>query len=134
MNGKTAAERVDEDTVWKRPLEPMYPYPCDVPTLSCVVEAIANDEYAVDEEYENVWSAVHVFAFPRLRPIVLAVPPLYVPENVRVESVAERLARLDPRDTPEIVELVRPVLSRVPVIVGVNVRAPAEGTTFTPRV
>jgi hypothetical protein len=99
-----------------------------------VVEAVRNDEYIVDEEYPNVWRAVHVLAFPRLRPTVLAVPPLYVPEKVRVESVAEKFARLEPRATPLIVELVSPALSRVPLIVGVNVSAPFVGTTFTPRV
>ncbi len=48
-----------------------------------------------------------MLALPRLSPIVLAVPPLYAPENVSVPSVAVRLARLDPSATPEIVELVR---------------------------
>jgi hypothetical protein len=75
-----------------------------------------------------------VFALPRFSPIVLAVPPLYVPENVSVLSVAERLARFEPRDIPEIVEFVRPALSRVPVRVGVSVSAPAVGTTVRPSV
>ncbi len=52
----------------------------------------------------KVWFVVQVLLLPKLRPIVLAVPPLYVPENVRVESVAVRSARLLPRAIPEIVE------------------------------
>jgi hypothetical protein len=99
-----------------------------------VVEAVRNEEYIVDEEYPNVWRAVQVLAFPRLRPTVLAVPPLYVPENVRVPSVAEKFARLEPRAIPLIVEFVRPALSRVPDIVGVKVRAPFVGTIRIPRV
>lgn len=58
----------------------------------------------------NVCCAVQVFWLARLSPIVLAVPPLYVPENERVESVAERLARFCPSDIPEIVEFWRFVL------------------------
>ena len=34
-----------------------------------------------------------MLALPRFMPIVLAVLPLYVPEKVRVESVAVRFAR-----------------------------------------
>jgi hypothetical protein len=34
-----------------------------------------------------------VFAFPRLRPTVLAVEPLYAAENESVASVADRDAR-----------------------------------------
>ena len=75
-----------------------------------------------------------MFGFPRFKPIVLAVPPLYVPENESVLSVAERFARLEPRAMPEIVELERPALSRVPEIVGVNVSAPFVGTILIPRV
>ena len=82
----------------------------------------------------NVWLTVQVFGFARFRPIVLAVPPLYVPENVRVEFVAVRSARFDPREIPEMVEFARPALLRVPVIVGVRVRAPAVGTMFCPTV
>jgi hypothetical protein len=99
-----------------------------------VVLAVMNEEYAVDEEYASVWRAVHVLAFPRLRPIVLAVAPVYVPEKVRVESVAERLARVPPRAIPDIVELERPALSKVPDMVGVNVSAPFVGTTLMPKV
>lgn len=48
----------------------------------------------------NVVEAVHTFAEVRLSPIVLAVAPLYVPEKVRVLSVAVRLARdTSPDDT-----------------------------------
>ena len=38
-----------------------------------------------------------MFGLARFSPTVLAVLPLYEPENVRVESVLERLARLEPR-------------------------------------
>jgi hypothetical protein len=75
-----------------------------------------------------------VFALARFSPTVLAVPPLYEPENVSVPSVAERLARLEPSDIPEMVELVRPVLFRVPVTVGAKVSAPVVGLMVIPRV
>jgi hypothetical protein len=82
------------------------------------------------EAFENCCSAVQVLAWPRLRPMVRAVPPLYVPLNVRVPSVAERLARLEPRAMPEMVELVRPALLRVPVMAGVpSVNVPPEFVT-----
>ncbi len=55
----------------------------------------------------NVCRAVHVFGLARFSPTVLAVPPLYEPENVSVLSVAVRSARLDPSEMPEIVEFVR---------------------------
>lgn len=58
------------------------------PNHACVAEMPVVEAFAV-----NCWSAVHVFAFPRLSPIVRAVLPLYVPEKVRVESVAVRFAR-----------------------------------------
>ena len=45
--------------------------------------------------------------------MVLAVPPLYVPENVSVESVAVRSAKLDPKAIPEMVELAKSVLATV---------------------
>ncbi len=62
-----------------------------------------------------------------MRPIVLAVPPLYVPEKVRVESVAVRLAKFEPREIPEMVELARPALLKVPLRDGVKVWvSPAE--------
>lgn len=59
---------------------------------------------------------------------------MYVPENVSVESVADKLARLEPREIPEIVELVNPALLSVPEIVGVKVRAPFDGTIVCPTV
>jgi hypothetical protein len=68
------------------------------------VELAYEDEKNVELAFENCCSAVQVLAWPRLRPMVRAVPPLYVPLNVRVPSVAERLARLEPRAMPLIVE------------------------------
>jgi len=68
-----------------------------------VVEAYC-EEKSVEVALAKVCSPVQAFALVRLRPMVLAVPPLYVPENERVESVAERLARLEPRAIPEMVE------------------------------
>ena len=61
----------------------------------------------------KLWRAVQVLALPRFRPIVLAVPPLYVPEKVRVVSVAVRSARFPPKAIPEMVELARSVLATV---------------------
>lgn len=61
----------------------------------------------------NVWRAVQVLALPRFSPMVLAVPPLYAPEKVRVESVAVRSARFEPRAIPLMVELARSVLATV---------------------
>ena len=55
----------------------------------------------------NVCNAVHVLALPRFSPTVLAVLPLYDPENVSVPLVAVRSARLEPREIPEIVEFWR---------------------------
>ena len=68
-----------------------------------VVEAYC-EEKSVEEAFEKVWSAVQAFALFRLSPIVRAVPPLYVPEKVRVPFVAVRSARLEPRAIPLIVE------------------------------
>ena len=68
-----------------------------------VVEAYC-EEKSVEVALEKVCSPVQALALVRLSPIVRAVEPLYVPENVRVESVAERLARLEPRAIPEMVE------------------------------
>ena len=51
-----------------------------------------------------------------------------------VAFVAVRSARLEPRAIPEMVEFVSPVLSSVPVILGVKVKAPAVGTIFCPTV
>ena len=47
--------------------------------------------------------------------MVRAVDPLYVPEKVRVESVAERSARLEPRAIPETVELASIALEIAPL-------------------
>lgn len=41
---------------------------------------------------------------PKFSPMFLAVEPLYVPEKVRVESVAVRSPRFCPREIPLIVE------------------------------
>ena len=51
-----------------------------------------------------------------------------------VESVAVSAPSVPPREIPEIVELVSPVLFSVPVTVGVSVSAPAVGTTVRPKV
>ena len=48
-----------------------------------------------------------MFPVARLRPTVLAVPPLYEPEKVKVWSVAVRLARFCPKAIPEMVLLER---------------------------
>ena len=71
---------------------------------------------------------------PTFKTIFLAVPPLYVPEKVRLESPAVKLAKFEPKEIPEIVELVSPVLSSVPVIVGLNINAPAVGIIVCPKV
>ena len=55
----------------------------------------------------KVCRALHILVLPRLRPTVLAVPPLYDPEKVKVLSVAVRAAKLLPRDMPLMVELAR---------------------------
>jgi hypothetical protein len=57
-----------------------------------------------------------------------------VPEKERVASVAVRLPREPPRAMPEMVEKVKPALSKVPVKVGVKVRAPEEGMMVKPIV
>ena len=67
-----------------------------------------------------------MFGLERLSPTVLAVEPLYEPENVSVESAAVSAFRVPPNEIPEIVEFVRPVLSRVPENVGVRVSAPFD--------
>jgi hypothetical protein len=54
--------------------------------------------------------------------------------KVRVPFVAVRVASVPPKDTPEMVELVRPELLRVPVVEGVMVNAPPEFVTELPRV
>ena len=55
---------------------------------------------------------VHVLAFPKFKPTVLVVEPLYPPTKVRVPS-ADKVLRLEPRDMPLMVELVRYALSMV---------------------
>ncbi len=52
----------------------------------------------------KVWSPVQALALVRLRVMFLAVPPLYVPEKVRLEFPAVRSPRLEPRAIPEMVE------------------------------
>jgi len=92
-------------------------------------------ENPVEEAFPlNCCNAVQIFALAKFNPMVLAVPPLYEPENVSEELVAVRSARFPPRAIPEMVELVNPALFRVPDTVGVSVRAPADGTTVVPRV
>ena len=54
----------------------------------------------------KVCKADQVLALPRFKPIVLVVDPLYPPAMLRVLS-GERVARLDPRDIPLMVELAR---------------------------
>ena len=70
-----------------------------------------------------------MLGFARLRPTVCARFPLYDPENVRVPLVAVSALSELPRAIPLMVELVRPVLSNVPVTVCVNVSAPAAAVT-----
>jgi hypothetical protein len=54
----------------------------------------------------KVWRALHVFALPKFKPMVLVVDPLYPPAKVRVPSAVREL-RFNPRATPEMVELAR---------------------------
>ena len=82
----------------------------------------------------NCSRAVKLLALAKLRPTVRAVPPLYEPEKVRLPSVAVRVFKFEPRAMPEMVELVRPALFKVPERVGVTVRAPDDGTIFWPTV
>ena len=72
-----------------------------------------------------------MLGFARLSPqSEIAEEPLYeLP--LRVASLV-RVSKLVPSALPEIVELERPALSRVPVRVGVNVSAPAVGTIVIP--
>ena len=83
-----------------------------------------------DDALVNVWRPVHVFALVKLRPTVRAVEPLYVPENVSVLSVAVRLARLEPSEIPEIVELANILLDIAPVP---TVRAPPDSDRPLPN-
>ena len=80
-----------------------------MPTLPPEVAKYAEpvEDIWVVEALPNVCKAVQVLALPKLRPIVLAVAPVYVPEKVSVLSVADKLARLEPRAMPLIVELVK---------------------------
>ncbi len=57
-----------------------------------------------------------MFALPRFSPTVLAVPPLYEPENVSVPSVAVRSARFPPSAIPEIVEFCRAELGTLDTV------------------
>ena len=58
-------------------------------------------------------SKVVPFMVLEAREIVLAVPPLYEPENESEVLPAVRSAKLDPKAIPEIVELARSVLATV---------------------
>lgn len=49
-------------------------------------------ERSVEVAFANVCNAVQLFAFPRFKPIVRAVDPLYVPEKVSDASVEVRFA------------------------------------------
>ncbi len=82
----------------------------------------------------NDWSAVKVLALFKFSATVCAAVPVYEPEKVSDPLVAERAASVPPNATPEIVECDSPVLSNVPVTVGVIVSAPAVGTMFCPIV
>lgn len=89
--------------------------------------AVPTFERSVEDALANDWSAVHEFAFPVLRETVRAVEPLYEPENVSEEFPAVRSARVPPSAMPEMVELVRPALFKVPVTeFGANVKVPPE--------
>ena len=71
-----------------------------------VVVAFVVVELPIVSPPVNVVEAeVQTLSLLKVSPIVLAVLPLYVPEKVRVELVAVRSARLEPRAMPEIVEL-----------------------------
>jgi hypothetical protein len=76
-----------------------------------VVAAVVVERFAFKKA--NVVEAVQtLIVLPRLRPIVLAVEPLYVPENVRVESVAVRLAS-ETSAAPTVAQPAPPVAERV---------------------
>ena len=76
-----------------------------------------------------------MLALPRLMPMVAAALPLYVVEKLRVLlALAERLKSELPKEMPEIVELVRPELFRVPVVEGVKVNVPPVFVMEFPRV
>lgn len=92
-----------------------------------------NAEKSVVEALSNFCNAVHVFAFPifKAQSLTAALPLYEVPLSDPLTVCAFRLL---PRDMPEMVEFVSPVLSSVPVTVGVNIRAEALGTIVCPKV
>ena len=55
-----------------------------------------------------------MFALPKLSPIVLAVAPVYVPEKVKVPSVAVKFASVPPKEIPEIVEAAKSAIATEP--------------------
>ncbi len=60
----------DEAIEFIFPFDPTYAKPCPRPIFKLVVDAVINEEYAVDEEYPNV-------ILPKLSIVVVAVPPKY---------------------------------------------------------
>jgi hypothetical protein len=64
----------------------------------------------------KVWRTDQVFALARFSPQSDTAPAPVYEEPLRVASL-ERAPRVFPREIPEMVELVRPALSRVPDIV-----------------
>jgi len=68
------------------------------------MKRVSSIENLVEEALMKVWSPVQLLGLERLSPTVLAVPPLYASENVRVLSVAVRPARSAPRAMPLMVE------------------------------
>lgn len=75
-----------------------------------------------------------MFGLDKFSPTVLDALPSYALEKVSVPSVAVSAPSVPPSEIPLIVELVSPVLSRVPEIVGVNVNELVVGTIFNPSV
>jgi hypothetical protein len=90
-------------------------------------------EKRVEDALLNCCRAVQVLAFPKLIPQSEMAPLPSYDEPLSVESLVNAASVL-PSEIPEMVELVRPALSRVPEIVGVKVRAPAEGMMVIPSV
>jgi len=89
--------------------------------------ALVNTDNKLVDALANCCNPVQLFALARLMPTVRAVEPLYEPEKVRVESVAVRSARFWPSAMPEMVECVRPALSKVPVMEsGAKLKVPLE--------
>ena len=69
-------------------------------------------EVEVERVMESkICAPVQVFVLPRFIPIVLAVLPLYVPEKVRVESVADKLAK-ETSPTPTVAQVATPKAER----------------------